>query len=125
MKRITSLYWVIFLLLPLLAFQCNVEDEIPPYKGKLAVAGMCGNYTIVLLEGNLPASAYESTWVDPQTGISYSKAFRLANICDFPSSVQEGDEFYFYIENRPNNQCANCLAFYPTPQRALAIRVHQ
>ena len=125
MKRITTLYWAIFLLLPLLAFQCNVEDEIPPYKGKLAVAGMCGNYTIVLLEGNLSSNTYENTWVDPQTGISYNKAFRLANICDFPNSVQEGDEFYFYIEPRPNDQCATCLAFYPTPQRSLAIRVYQ
>lgn len=125
MKRISKLIWLSILMLPMLAFQCNVDDEIPPFKGKLAVAGICGNYTIVLVDGNLPSNTYENTWVDPQTSISYSKAFRLANICDFPNSVQEGDEFYFYIESRPNEQCATCLAFYPTPQRSLAIRVYQ
>jgi hypothetical protein len=116
-------FWLSLLLLPLLAFQCEEDRHLGVYKGKLAVAGICGNYTIVLLEGDLSPVLYENTWVDPQTNNSYTKAFRLANFCDFPTAIQEGQEFYFSLESSPSNQCVTCLAVYPTPAKAIAIRV--
>jgi hypothetical protein len=116
-------FWQLLLLLPLLAFQCYKDVGTPVLKGKLAVAGICGNYTIVLLEGDLSSNLYENTWVNPQTNNSYTKAFRLANFCDFPAGIQEGQEFFFTPESTPTNDCVTCLAFYPTPSKAIAIRV--
>lgn len=116
-------FWLPIFLLPLVAFQCYKDLDSPVYKGKLAIAGICGNYTIILLEGNLSPDQYENTWVDPQTNNQYSKAFRLANYCDFPATIQEGQEFYFSPESSPSNDCVTCLAVYPTPSKAIAIRV--
>lgn len=123
MRNFPKRFFILVLLMPLVAFQCEVDRDLPIYKGKLAVAGICGNYTIVLMEGSLSADLYETVWIDPQTNNRYSKAFRLANFCDFPTSIQEGQEFYFSLEPTPNNQCATCLAFYPTPAKAIAIQV--
>ncbi len=116
-------FWVPFFLLPLFAFQCEEDRDLNVYKGKLAIAGICGNYTIELLEGDLSSDLYENSWVDPQTNNSYTKAFRLANYCDFPTAIQQGQEFYFSLEPSPNNQCVTCLAVYPTPDKSIAIRV--
>lgn len=121
-KKINFL-WACLLLVSLCGFQCEKDLDSAVYKGKLAVAGICGNYTIELVSGDLPVDLYENSWVDPQTNLSYQKAFRLANFCDFPAAIQQGEEFYFSIESNPSAQCATCLAYYPTPQRAVAIRV--
>jgi hypothetical protein len=123
MRNNMKQFWVLLFLLPLFAFQCEEDRHLDVYKGKLAVAGICGNYTIVLKEGELSPGLYDNTWVDPQTNISYTKAFRLANFCDFPTTIQEGQEFYFSLEPSPSNQCVTCLAVYPTPAKAIAIRV--
>lgn len=123
MRSSMKYFLIPLILLPLLAFQCWKNMDWPVYKGQLAIAGICGNYTVVLLEGDLSPDLYENTWVDPQTNIRYSKAFRLANICDFPATIQEGQEFYFTTESTPSNECVTCLAVYPTPSKAIDIKV--
>ena len=107
----------------LLGFQCEKQANGPLLKGKLAVNGICSNITLTLVEGNLDSGQFENSWTDPITGITYQKAFRLANPCQFPSHIREGEEFYFRVTTRVNETCATCLAYYPTPQTALAIQV--
>jgi hypothetical protein len=119
-SRILLLVAVAFLLL---GFQCEKQVDGPLLKGKLAVNGICSNITITLVEGNLEPTQFENSWTDPITGITYQKAFRLANPCQFPSHIREGDEFYFRVRPSVNESCVTCLAFYPTPQIALTIQV--
>lgn len=119
-SRVLLLVAVAFLLL---GFQCEKQVDGPPLKGKLAVNGICSNITITLVEGELEPTQFENSWTDPITGITYQKAFRLANPCQFPSHIREGDEFYFRVRPSVNESCVTCLAFYPTPQIALTIQV--
>lgn len=119
-SRILLLVAVAFLLL---GFQCEKQVDGPLLKGKLAVNGICSNITITLVEGDLEPTQFENSWTDPITGITYQKAFRLANPCQFPSHIWEGDEFYFRVRPSVNESCVTCLAFYPTPQIALTIQV--
>ena len=119
-SRILLLVAVAFLLL---GFQCEKQVDGPLLKCKLAVNGICSNITITLVEGDLEPTQFENSWTDPITGITYQKAFRLANPCQFPSHIREGDEFYFRVRPSVNESCVTCLAFYPTPQIALTIQV--
>jgi len=118
--RILSLVGIVF---SLSGFQCEKQVDGPLLKGKLAVNGICANITITLVEGNLEPTQFENSWTNPITGITYQKAFRLANPCQFPSHIREGDEFYFRVRPSANENCVTCLAFYPTPQTALTIQV--
>lgn len=93
------------------------------YKGKLEIAGICMNYTIRILEGNIDSSAIDANWKDETTGKSYTNVFRLGNPCDFPSTIIQGDEFYFTIETSERKQCAVCMAYYPTPSKKVSIKV--
>jgi hypothetical protein len=121
-SRILSLICVTF---SLFGFQCVKEKEGigPLLKGKLSVAGWCKNYTITLLEGDLSSRQVENKWTDPETGITYRKAFHLANHCDFPDHITEGDEFYFRVISRGSDSCFTCTGYYPSPAKAIAIRV--
>ena len=93
------------------------------YKGKLEIAGICMNYTIRILEGNIDSSAIDASWKDETTGKSYSNVFRLGNVCDFPATIKQGDEFYFTIDTSERKQCAVCMAYYPTPSKKVSIKV--
>ena len=107
-------------------FTCNKDNTrriSGCLKGKLEIKGICMNYVISVKEGYIDPSFVEATWQDPITGNNYQNVFRLASPCSFPPSINERDEFYFYVvENSPNN-CVVCLAFRPTPQKSLAISV--
>jgi hypothetical protein len=106
------------------AGKCNEKSSTQEkMKGRLEVAGMCMNYTISLLDGKAPEGAVEPTWTDETTGKKYQNAFRLGNPCDFPSTIKQGDEFYFRIDSTNMKQCALCMAYYPTPSKALFIKV--
>ena len=123
MKNAARILLLIGCTFSLLGFQCEKQVNGPLLKGKLAVNGISSNITITLVEGNLDPGQFESNWTDPTTGITYQNAFRLANPCQFPSHISEGDEFYLRVTTRVNETCATCLAYYPTPQTALAIQV--
>lgn len=105
------------------AGKCNEKTSQEKMKGRLEVAGMCMNYTISLLDGKAAEAAVEPEWTDETTGKKYKNAFRLGNPCDFPSTIKQGDEFYFRIDSSNLKQCAVCMAYYPTPSKALFIKV--
>lgn len=93
------------------------------YKGRLEIKGICMNYTIKILEGNIDTSLVASSWTDETTGKSYKNVFKLGSPCTFPENIQQGDEFTFTIDTAAGKDCAVCMAYYPTPQKHLSIKV--
>ena len=124
MKILIPLTTLFLLSLP--AKNCHEKKpDTPRLKGKLEIKAMCMNYTIRLVEGSLDTSKIVANWTDETTGKSYSNAFGLGNPCDFPSTIKQGDEFYFTIETVKEKNCAVCMAYYPTPRKKLIIKVVQ
>jgi hypothetical protein len=103
--------------------KCKNKNESSVYKGKLEVKGMCMNYTIKLLEGNIAASKLVAEWKNEVTGTTHTNVFALGSVCSFPSTINEGDEFYFSIDTTYVSNCAVCLAYYPKPAKSIAIKV--
>ena len=93
------------------------------FKAKLETKGICMNYTLRLLEGDIDTSKINISWTDESTGKSYNNVFGLGSPCTFPKSMEQGDDFYFVIDTSQKQQCVVCLAFYPTPPRKLSIKV--
>jgi len=115
-------------LIPLLLSNTDCSKKqtgMERYKGKLEIAGICMNYTIRLLEGSIDTSAIAGSWTDETTSQTYMNVFRLGNPCDFPGSIRQGDEFYFTLYKGEGKECAVCMAYYPTPSKALSIRIVQ
>jgi hypothetical protein len=92
------------------------------YKGRLEIKGICSNYTIKLLEGNLDTSKVVASWTNESTKKSYTNVFALGSPCTFPSTLNAGDEFYFVLDDS-KQECAVCMAYYPKPEKALSIKV--
>ncbi|HVG14908.1 MAG TPA: hypothetical protein VM935_08105 [Chitinophagaceae bacterium] len=95
------------------------------YKGRLEIKGLCSNYTIKILEGNMDTALKMKSWVDDQTGKTHTDVFALANPCSFPDDIEEGDEFYFAISTGKEEKCNVCMAYYPVPQKRVSISVLQ
>ena len=92
------------------------------YKGRLEVKGICSNYTIRLLNGNIDTAKIVGQWKDDETGKEYKNVFALGNPCSFPTALNPGDEFYFTLSDA-KEQCTVCMAYYPTPPKKLSIKV--
>lgn len=103
---------------------CNKKVKSQTFKGKLEIAGICSNYTISLLEGNMATSLLVQEWKDEVSGREYENVFRLGSPCTFPASIKQGDSFYFILDSTPQN-CQVCLAYYPTPSKSVNIKVIQ
>ncbi len=84
---------------------------------------MCMNYTIKLLEGSIDTSKIVSKWKNEITGKTYNNVFALGSVCNFPSTINEGDEFYFTIDSSYVGNCAVCLGYYPKLPKHIAIKV--
>ena len=103
--------------------KCKNKKENSVYKGKLEVKGMCMNYTIKLLEGSIDTSKLVAEWKDESTGKIHNNVFALGSVCNFPPTINEGDEFSFTIDTTYVSNCAVCLAYYPKPTKSIAIKV--
>jgi hypothetical protein len=103
--------------------KCKNKNENSAYKGRLEVKGMCMNYTIKLLEGNIDTSKLIAEWKNESTGKTHNNVFALGSVCNFPSTINEGDEFSFTIDTSYVSNCAVCLAYYPKPAKSIAIKV--
>lgn len=108
-----------------LLFGCNSSRKMGsgPLKARLETKAMCMNYTFTLLEGSLDPSMVEASWTDESTKKTYTNAFGIANPCNFPDSIDAGEEFYFTVDSSGKRDCAVCMAYYPTPSRKLYLRV--
>jgi hypothetical protein len=120
MKRIFLLSALSILILS--AGDCS-KKKTSTYKGKLEIKALCMNYTIRLVEGTMDTSLIVANWTDENTGKAYKNVFKLGSPCSFPKNINEGDEFYFTIDSTTVQNCAVCMAYYPTPPKRLAIKV--
>lgn len=113
----------LLLVLSLSANKCKSKEDSSVYKGRLEVKGICMNYTIKLLEGDLDKSKYLAEWKDESTGKIHTNVFALGSACTFPATIKEGDEFYFKIDSSYVSNCAVCMAYYPKPTKSIAIKI--
>jgi hypothetical protein len=95
------------------------------YKGKLEVKGGCMNYTISIVDGKFDSSLVVPDWTNESTGKAYKNVFALGSRCTFPDNINEGDEFFFVIDNTAVQNCAVCMMYYPVPAKKLPIKVIQ
>lgn len=122
MKRLLILSAIFLLMIS--AKNCNekkTNGEV--YKGRLEIKALCMNYTLKLVEGTMDTSKIVSNWTDESTKKMYNNVFALANPCNFPSTIKQGDEFYFVIDTATASDCAVCMAYYPIPGKKLAIKI--
>jgi hypothetical protein len=101
---------------------CSKNKATDCYKGKLEIKGICSNYTIKIVEGKLDTSLIAANWTDEHTGKAYTNVFALGSPCTFPENINEGEEFYFMIDTAKQD-CNVCMAYYPTPNKRLTIKV--
>ena len=94
-----------------------------PLKGRLEIKGICSNYTLALVEGDLDTSLISSSWTDDHANKTYKNDFGLGNPCSFPDTIKQGDEFYFVVDTSAQKDCMVCMAYYPTPPRKINIKV--
>jgi hypothetical protein len=121
--KLLILLSVIFIL-TVSADKCGKKKtESGKYKARLETKAICMNYTLRLLEGNIDTSLIVADWTDESTGKAYKNVFALGSRCSFPSNIEQGDDFYFVIDSAERQECAVCLAYYPTPPRKLSIKV--
>ena len=117
-----------FLFLIIIFFCCDkdtdksVDLEIC-YSGKLVKKGICMNYVIEVLDPIPNKNLIEISWRDEFSNKEYKNVFTLGSVCDFPSHIMEGDIFNFSVLENYNQQCAVCLAYTPTPEKLLNIRL--
>jgi len=105
-------------------FNSSKFDSNKCIKGKLVLKGICMNYVIEVVSGNIDSSLIESNWENPDTHDVYKNVFGLASICTFPPTLNEGDEFYFTIPQSPVDQlCIQCKAYSPIPTKTLFIEL--
>lgn len=118
------LFFLVFIfLLTISAENCNKKKDAEVYKGRLEIKALCMNYTVKLTAGNIDTSKIVASWTDESTKKNYSNVFALQNPCNFPASINQGDEFYFVLDTAVVASCAVCLAYYPTPEKKLAIKI--
>jgi hypothetical protein len=84
------------------------------YKARLEIKGICMNYVIKVVEGDLNALAVEKEWTDESDGKRYTNVFALGSHCTFPD-LQEGETFYFTLFQKEDTQCNVCMAYRPVP----------
>jgi len=117
-------YFIFFIIL--LNISCNKSNDtsVACFKGKLVLKGICMNYVIQIIEGDVDKSLYESSWQNPLTNTTYQNVFGLASTCTFPATIKEGDEFYFSIPKNPTvPACVDCKAYSPTPSKKISIEI--
>src|SRR5688572_14398755 len=98
--KIFSLIPLVFII-AITTHKCKNKNEDKVYKGRLEIKAICMNYTIKLLEGSLDTTQVVPEWKDETTGKTHNNVFALASVCSFPSTIKEGDEFYFTIDPDP------------------------
>jgi len=120
-KRFFKLIFVILLLI----LSCSKDEEKSSdiYIGKLVKKGICLNYVIEVNDNEFPQSLIEKKWIDEFSNIEFKNVFTLESVCDFPTTLNQGDTFKFKIGNNSKNICAVCKAYTPVPNKYISITV--
>jgi hypothetical protein len=121
MKKLLLLFAVASLLTACKSTQTPTTKIL---KGKLVVSALCAHYIVSLQQGNIDTAKLAAEWFDESRKTTFKNAFTVSSRCSFgQADLKEGDEFTFEIaEDSVKEQCAVCMAFYPTPQQTIAIK---
>ena len=97
-----------------------------PFTGKV-IGGICSQYTIQLIAGDMDPARYVKTWKNNMTDSIYHNVFSVSNYCQFNGQhLQNGDVFQFrLLSDIPVQNCAVCMIYSPTPPVSNAIQVTQ
>ena len=114
--------------LVMIFFSCETETKKTEsletcFTGKLVKKGICMNYVIEVMDENFDKNLIEINWLDDSSNQEFQNVFTLASVCDFPNDIMEGEIFNFSVLENYNQQCAVCLAYTPTPEKSLNIRL--
>jgi hypothetical protein len=105
------------------SYECN-KSKSGKLKGKLVIKELCSHYVVQIIDGNVDSSKVVNNWKDEKRQVIFDKVFAVANRCDFPSRLNEGDEFEFTFDPNPAPQnCAVCMAYYPIPDKTNAVKI--
>jgi hypothetical protein len=123
MNRIILLLAGLFILCS--AYECN-KSKSGRLRGKLVIKELCSHFVVQVISGNVDTSKVVNEWKDEKRKATFDKVFTVANRCDFPSSLNEGDEFEFSFDPNPAPQnCAVCMAYYPIPSKTNPIKIQK
>ena len=119
---------VLLINLVMFFFSCETEKKKTEgletcFTGKLVKKGICMNYVIEVMDENFDKNLIEINWLDDSSNQEFQNVFTLASVCDFPNDIMEGDIFNFSVLENYNQQCAVCLAYTPTPEKSINIRL--
>jgi len=107
------------------AYDCN-KSKSAKIRGKLVIKELCSHYVVQVISGNVDTSKVVSGWKDEKRKATFDRVFTVANRCDFPSTLNEGDEFEFTFDpNPPPQNCVVCMAYYPIPDKTNPIKIQQ
>ena len=97
------------------AVTTSEEKSRDCYSGKLVKKGMCGQYVIEVKSPEAKGLQIAATWHDPSSSKTYDNVFTVSNPCEFPQTIQEGEDFQFSVVAEGDMSCAFCYAYTPTP----------
>ncbi len=113
------------------SFACNKPKSVISSEaisdclmGKLVKRGICGQYVIELQSADAQGVEIAKSWNDPSSATSYKNVFTVANPCDFPSAIKQGETFTFTLADKGVNTCSLCEAYTPTPSARNLISVN-
>jgi hypothetical protein len=123
---------LILILLSVVFFACNKlpangsgnnnSNNTEKIKAKV-VRITCASTTIEILD----ASHYDLgvSWTMEGTANTYEHVAVVANKCEFPSNLKEGDTFYFQVinESDASNDCAVCMMYDFPPSKSIFLKV--
>jgi len=100
----------------------NDSNDSTKIKAKV-IRITCASTVIEILDAahyNLGVS-----WTMEGTTNSYEHVAVVANKCEFPSNLKEGDSFYFQVinESEASNDCAVCMMYDYPPNKSIFLKV--
>ncbi|HEX2682590.1 MAG TPA: hypothetical protein VHL77_01580, partial [Ferruginibacter sp.] len=125
MKKIFFVLGIV--VMAMTGYRCN--NKVVPadgvMKGRLVVKEICSHFVVEVLNAKLDTSIVSNGWHDDKRDKIYDQVFTVSNRCGFAAAnLKEGDEFEFTFDKEPPAEnCAVCMAFYPTPVKRNAIRI--
>lgn len=91
------------------------RDPVPCFRGKLVKRGVCGQRLVQLISPPAEIVHMAGHWTDSLSGKTYASVFTVANPCDFPAAIKEGEEFSFMLTTRKAGDCIQCYVYTAMP----------
>ena len=116
MKRILQITFVL-----LISLNCNRSIGQSPIKGKLVYRSCASVVIEVLTPKNYTLG--QKSWKQPGAKGTFKNVFTVANPCQFPESLEVGQELYFKTTKVEDKDCMTCDLFDNPPTKRQLITV--